>query len=105
MTTKNTTITRVPTHSELMLPTLDAIINRGHSAWYEEIVDQVIDDMNIPFKIADILRPPGYQTELEHGLKLATASLHKAGYIDKSPQGVWWITQKGKEAVSVRRLV
>ena len=105
MTTKNTEITRVPTHSELMLPTLDAIINRGHSAWDREIVNQVIDDLNIPFEIADILRPPGLYTELEYGLNLAKASLHKAGYIDKYPEGVWWITQKGKEAVSARRLV
>ena len=87
----------VPTHKELMNPTLEALRALGGSASIEEITNQVIDHLSISPIVIDIPHGDGSTTELKYRLGWARTYLKKVGLIDNSERGIWSLTPKGRD--------
>ncbi len=85
-----------------MNPTLAALRCLGGSASITELLEQVIEDLQLPREVVE--RPhPGKrsQTELEYRLAWTRTYLKKYGLIANSSHGVWVLTSKGTEADEV----
>lgn len=76
---------------------MHAIRRAGGSASNDEITDRVINDMELPAHVTDILHGDGRMTKLEHRLACSRTYLNKAGLIINSNRGVWSLTSKGRE--------
>ena len=63
-----TTNSDVPSHVELMAPTLHAIRELGGSASIDEILQQVIANLRLPVEITGVLHLDGPRTELAYRL-------------------------------------
>lgn len=85
----------VPTHDELMNPTLHALRKLGGSASLAELVEQVIEDLKPPQEVIQQPHGRGSQTELEYRLGWTRTYLKKFGLITNSERGVWTLTPKG----------
>lgn len=86
----------VPTHDQLMWPTLKAIEALGGSATNAEILTKVIELENIPEEIQAIQHTNGNQSKLDYRLAWARTYLKKGGAVDNSERGVWSLTDKGE---------
>ncbi len=86
----------VPTHDQLLNPTLRALRHLGGSASISELLEQVIEDLRLPQ--AAIEQPhPGKtnETELAYRLAWARTYLKKYGLVINSTRGVWALTPNG----------
>lgn len=86
---------QVPTHLQLLNPTLDALRDLGGSASIEELVQHVIDRLGLPQEIVDQQHGRGSKTELEYRLAWARTYLKKYGLVANSERGVWALTPEG----------
>ena len=86
---------RVPTFTALFNPTLEAIRSLGGSASNPEITNQVIEDLNLPEQITQIVHGQGRQTELEYRLAWSRTYLKQYGLLDNSEKGIWSLTTSG----------
>ena len=86
---------RVPTHWNLLNPTLDAIRALGGSASIKEIDDQVTQQLDLSSGVTQVPHGNGRQTELEYRLGWARTYLKKYGLINNSERGVWSLTVLG----------
>ena len=78
----------------MMLPTLRALQTLGGSANIEELNSRVIDIMQLPEKMCDVLhKEDGTLTEVEYRLAWARTYLKKYGLIDNSSRAVWSFTE------------
>lgn len=92
----------VPTHDQLLNPTLKALRNLGGSASITELSEQVIEDLQPPPEVAEKPHPgKTNQTELEYRLAWARTYLKKYGLITNSARGVWALTPKGHDVEAV----
>ena len=91
----------VPSHRDLMNPTLDAIRKAGGSASIGEIVEIVIQISNLPDSVTGELHGDGPKTELEYRLAWARTYLKRRGLITNSARGVWALTPLGAETPTV----
>ncbi len=82
----------VPTHLELLNPTLNSLLKLGGSASIEELAEQVIEDLHPPQEIIQQVHGKGSQTEFEYRLAWARTNLKKFGLITNSARGVWSCT-------------
>lgn len=90
----------VPTHLELLNPTLLAFKRLGDSASKLEIDEDVTKWAGLSEE--DIAQPHDErQTELQYRLAWARTYLKAYGLIDNSSRGVWSLTPKGKETEKV----
>lgn len=92
----------VPTHDQLLNPTLKALRKLGGSASITELLEQVIADSQLPQEIIE--RPhtgKRNRTELEYRLAWARTYLKKYGLITNSTRGVWALTPRGHEIEAV----
>lgn len=88
----------VPTHDQLLNPTLSALRHLGGSASITELRDQVIEDSQFPQDVIEEPHPgKTNQTELEYRLAWARTYLKKYGAITNSSRAVWALTPKGQE--------
>ncbi len=93
---------KIPTHKELLNPTLTALHNLGDSASIVELRDQVIEDLRLPQEILEQPHPGNTnQTELEYRLAWARTYLKKYGLITNSARAVWALTPKGNDLKTV----
>ena len=98
----------MPTHMDLLWPTLKALEVRGGSASIQELFEQIANDMDIPDWILDRLHSGGPQTEVEYRAAWARTGLKYAGTIENTSRGIWTITHKGRSIQSeeeIRELV
>lgn len=97
----HSTRNRVPTHLDLMNPTLRALRRLGGSASIDEISREVTKDLGLPQSIVDTLHLTGPRTELDYGLAWARTHLKKYGLIDNSRRGIWSLTDVGLRTETV----
>lgn len=91
----------VPTHLELLNPTLNALRALGGSASIEELVGQIIEDLSLPQEIVQQSQGRGNRTLLEYRLAWARTFLKKFGLIDNSERGVWSLTSQAANVDAV----
>ena len=87
---------RMPRHSELMWPTLEAIRSLGASATNAEIVQRVIKREGFSEDIQKEMHKNGPMTRLEYKMFWARTYLKKYGALENSQRGVWSITDIGE---------
>ena len=92
----------VPTHDQLLNPTLEALRKLGGSASITELVEQVVEDLRPSQEIVELPHPGNNnQTELEYRLAWARTYLKKYGLITNSARGVWSLTPNGHDVDTV----
>jgi restriction system protein len=85
---------KVIQYHQMMLPTLKALETLGGSANIDELDSRVIDIMQLPEKMVNILhKEDGTLTEVQYRLAWARTYLKKYGLIDNSARGVWSFTE------------
>ncbi|MBE6445669.1 MAG: restriction endonuclease [Alphaproteobacteria bacterium] len=90
----------VPTFEKLFNPLITAMHNLGGSAKNEEIESEVAKILNLSDKdIAEIHR--GNRTKLSYRLAWARNYLKRAGLINNSSRGVWYLTSEGLKIQNV----
>jgi len=81
---------KVPTHDEMMIPTLEALKLLGGSGSIDEINEKVYEVAGYDEEILEIPHDEnGVQTKVEYRLAWARTYLKKYGLIDNSSRGVW----------------
>lgn len=90
---RNKIDSRIPQYSNLIMPTFIALKKLGGSGTNDEILNQVINDLNLPDEIADITHNGNVnQSELSYRLAWARTYLANYGAIQNSARSVWSIT-------------
>ena len=94
----------MPTFDSLMNPLLNALSNLGGSGSIDEIYEKVVELEDID---EEILSTPhnlekSNQTEVAYRLAWARTYLRKYGFLENSSRGVWTLTPKAKDEVSVK---
>lgn len=79
----------VPTFDAMLLPTIQALQTLGGSGTTEEIYDRVVQLLNLPDKVLEILHGSTSQTEVEYRLAWSRTYLKKYGLLQNSTRGVW----------------
>lgn len=90
---RNKIDSRIPQYSNLIMPTFIALKKLGGSGTNDEILNQVINDLNLPDEVADITHN-GNVNQSELSYRLAWARTYLANYdaIQNSARSVWSIT-------------
>ena len=91
----------VPSSTDLINPTLKAIRQAGGSAHIREIGEIVIQALGLPDVTANELHKGGPQSEFEYRLAWARTYLKHNGLITNSARGVWALTAKGNDTLTV----
>lgn len=92
---------KMPTHRDLMNPTLEALRILGGSATKEELAAQVLKVVALPPEIVSTQHGTRGQTEIEYRLAWACSYLKRFGLLENSSRGVWALTAGGREAQRV----
>jgi restriction system protein len=82
-------ISSVPTFDSMLLPTIQALQILGGSGTTEEILEKVVQILNVPDKVLEILHGSTSQTEIEYRLAWSRTYLKKYGLLQNSSRGVW----------------
>lgn len=83
---------RIPRFNELIVPTFNALKKLGCSGKNNEILEQIIEDLDIPDDVAEIQHKGRTdKSELSYQADWARTYLKKYGVIDNSSRGVWTI--------------
>ncbi|QCS49636.1 restriction endonuclease [Picosynechococcus sp. PCC 11901] len=82
----------VPTFDALLVPTVQALQTLGGSGTIEEIYEQVIQLLNLPDQILEIIHGNTSQSEVEYRLAWSRTYLKKYGLLENSARGVWSLT-------------
>ncbi len=92
----------VPTHKQLLNPSLKALRELGGSASIIELLERIIEDLQLSRDVIEQLHTGNSnRTELEYRLAWARTYLKKYGMITNSTRGVWALTPKGHDSETV----
>lgn len=96
---------KLPQFKEFIYPTLEVIRDHAGSATRSEILEAVpkvfeIDEEQLSIKHS---AASGGKSKIHHRTGWALSQLKKIGAAENSKHGVWSITQKGKEYLSIPR--
>jgi len=87
-------ISNLPTFDELLVPTVEAIIELGGSGTIEEINSKVYEIANLT---DDILQIPhgdkGTTNEVDYGIAWSRTYLKKFGLLENSVRGIWALSK------------
>jgi len=86
----------VPTHVDLLWPTLNAVRDLGGSAKLDEINAHVIEREAFSEEQQAVLHNDGPRTEIEYRLAWARTYLKGMGALDNSERAVWSATDAGR---------
>lgn len=86
-----------------MNPTLAALHKLGGSASFQELLDEIVSDMNLPESVTEALHGEGPSTKLQYRAGWARCYLKTYGLLENSDRGVWSLTQEGQKTVKVDR--
>lgn len=91
------------TYDQLMQPLIHALVTLGGSASNDEMYETVVEQETFDDEMLAVLHNPdkSNQTEIAYRLAWARTYLKKAGYLENSAQGVWALTDKGKESTKI----
>ena len=79
----------LPTFDSMLLPTIKALQLLGGSGTTEEIYNQVVQLLNLPDSVLEILQGNTSQGAVEYRLAWSRTYLKKFGLIENSARGVW----------------
>ncbi len=79
----------VPTFDSMLLPTLQALQSLGGSGTTEEIYEKVVQILNLPDKVLEVLHGSTSQSEVEYRLAWSRTYLKKYGLLQNSARGIW----------------
>lgn len=79
----------VPTFDSMLLPTIQALQILGGSGTTEEIYEKVVQLLNVPDTVLEILHGSTSQSEVEYRLAWSRTYLKKYGLLQNSARGVW----------------
>jgi restriction system protein len=79
----------VPTFDSMLLPTIQALQSLGGSGTTEEIYEKVVQILNVPDQILEILHGGTSTSEIEYRLGWTRTYLKKYGLLQNSARGVW----------------
>ena len=88
---------KLPTHTELLNPTIKALRTLGGSGSIDEIAETVLQQMELSDEIANKLHGEGPRTEVEYRLGWSRTYLKRYGILENSSRGVWSLTSFGWE--------
>ncbi|WP_099021698.1 restriction endonuclease [Mycolicibacterium palauense] len=88
----------VPSYSDFLWPTLQAVISLGGSASIAELDGAVIEREQLSSEQQSALLSGGPQTVVQNRLAWARTYLKGMGLLDNSTRGVWSVTQAGQDA-------
>ena len=91
----------MPQFYDLFNPTLTVLKRLGGSASINELVDELIDELEVPDEVAELPHGDGSYTEFGYRNAWARTYLKKAGLLDNSKRGVWALTAGGLETEEV----
>jgi restriction system protein len=84
----------LPTFDELLIPTVNALIQLGGSGTIEEINSKVFEIIKLPDKILQIPHgEEGTTNEVEYRLAWSRTYLKKFGLLENSSRGIWALTK------------
>ena len=87
---------RIPTYTDLLWPTLQALKTRGGSASIRELEDDIASSWGLSEEILEISHGDGPQSEINYRSAWARTHLKFLGAIDNTSRGVWAITDDGR---------
>jgi restriction system protein len=80
----------IPTYVEMMLPTLNALQQLGGSGTINEIYEKIVEIMNLPVDVLEVIHPNTNQSEVEYRLAWSRTYLKQYGALASgSKRGVW----------------
>jgi restriction endonuclease Mrr len=85
----NVDLESVPTFDSMLVPTIQALQSLGGSGTTEEIYEKVVQILNVPDKVLEILHGSTSQSEVEYRLAWSRTYLKKYGLLQNSARGVW----------------
>jgi len=85
----NVNLESVPTFDSMLVPTIQALQSLGGSGTTEEIYEKVVQILNVPDKVLEILHGSTSQSEVEYRLAWSRTYLKKYGLLQNSARGVW----------------
>lgn len=86
----------IPTHVDLLWPTLEAVREIGGSGTIDEINERVIDREGYTEEQQAVLHNEGPRTKIEYRLAWARTYLKAMGAVDNSERAVWSVTDAGR---------
>ena len=86
----------IPSHVELLWPTLQAVREIGGSGTIDEINERVVDREGFSEEQQAVLHKDGPKTKIEYRLAWARTYLKGIGALDNSERAVWSITDAGR---------
>ena len=86
----------LPPYTDLLWPTLQAVIALGGSGVIEDIDSEVIDRAGLPEAVRTVLHGDGPGTEIEYRVAWARTYLKGMGLLSNTRRGVWSVTDRGR---------
>jgi restriction system protein len=86
----------IPSHAELLWPTLPAVLAIGGSGSIDEIVEKVAELEGFTEEQQSVPHGDGPRSEIEYRLAWSRTYLKGMGVLDNSARGVWTVTDKGR---------
>jgi restriction system protein len=86
----------IPSHAELLWPTLRAVLAIGGSGSIDEIVEKVVELEEFTEEQQSVPHGDGPRSEIEYRLAWSRTYLKGMGVLDNSARGVWTVTDKGR---------
>lgn len=91
----------LPEFARWINPLLVALKELGGSARPPEAVDLVARNEDVPDEVLNVILPSGLQRKFSNQVHWARFYLAHQGYIDRSKQGVWTLTDLGRTSSSL----
>lgn len=92
----------MPTHQQLVVPILQAVVDLGGSAKSDEIVDHVIDHLPDAERLLQITYPkPPHRGVLSHRAAFGRSTAKLIGALGQPSQGMFLITDLGEELLDM----
>lgn len=80
---------RVPQYNDLLIPTLEALLELGGSGTIREINNKVYEIENTSDEVLEILHGTTSEREIDYRLAWSRTYLRKYGLIENSARGIW----------------
>ncbi|MEX2212367.1 MAG: restriction endonuclease [Gaiellaceae bacterium] len=91
--------TQIPSHRQMLWPTLRAVAALGGSGRISEIDEAAMAEGGFTEEQQSVIHGAGPRTELEYRMAWARTHLKLIGALENSSRGVWSLTERGREVV------
>ena len=91
----------IPTYDNMMCELLQALKKLGGSGTISEIDDKTIEILALLSEVQEVMHGNSSKTEAEYRLAWTKTYMKKAGILENSSRGVWFLTTKGRELETI----